>query len=67
MPISGFGGLAVACWPLVPKFAGLKTRPKPSDFSGQKKYPQHTPSFGGEVKAVLSHVANLWLEKEPLK
>ena len=21
---SGFGGLAVACWPLVPKFAGSK-------------------------------------------
>ena len=22
MPASGFGGLGVACWPLVPKFAG---------------------------------------------
>jgi hypothetical protein len=22
-PVSGFGGLEVACWPLVPKFAGL--------------------------------------------
>jgi hypothetical protein len=22
-PISGFGGLEVACWPLVPKFAGF--------------------------------------------
>ena len=22
MNISGFGGLGVACWPLVPKFAG---------------------------------------------
>jgi hypothetical protein len=21
--VSGFGGLEVACWPLVPKFAGL--------------------------------------------
>ena len=29
---SGFGGLEVACWPLVPKFAGLHRRPKPSDF-----------------------------------
>jgi hypothetical protein len=26
--VSGFGGLGVACWPLVPKFAGSK----PSDF-----------------------------------
>jgi len=29
---SGFGGLEVACWPLVPKFTGVRTRPKPSDF-----------------------------------
>ena len=29
--ISGFGGLEVACWPLVPKFP-VQTRPKPSDF-----------------------------------
>jgi hypothetical protein len=33
--VSGFGGLEVACWPLVPKFAG-------SNLS--------TPSFVGEVK-----------------
>ena len=36
--LSGFGGLEVACWPLVPKFAGSK--PKPSDFLGLKN-PQH--------------------------
>jgi len=30
--LSGFGGLEVACWPLVPKFAGSHTRPKPSNF-----------------------------------
>jgi len=28
---SGFGGLDVACWPLVPKFAGSHPA-KPSDF-----------------------------------
>jgi hypothetical protein len=39
--ISGFGGLEVACWPLVPKVAG-------SDFSGEKI--RSTSSLGGEVK-----------------
>jgi hypothetical protein len=24
VPFSGFGGLGVVCWPLVPKFAGSK-------------------------------------------
>jgi hypothetical protein len=45
---SGFGGLEVACWPLVPKFAG----PNPAEavgFFGRKKI-LSTPSFGGEVK-----------------
>jgi hypothetical protein len=42
--LSGFGGLEVACWPLIPKFAGLK----PKDFSGRNILSM--PSFGGEVK-----------------
>jgi len=37
--MSGFGGLRVACWTLVPKFAGFK---------GEKILT--TPSFGGKVK-----------------
>jgi len=37
----GFGGLGVACWPLVPKFAGRI-------FKGEKIL--STASFGGEVK-----------------
>ena len=44
----GFGGLGVACWPLVPKFAGSN----PSEavgFLGRKKI-LSTPSVGGEVK-----------------
>jgi hypothetical protein len=41
-----FGGPDVACWPLVLKFEGSN----PSDFSGQKKNPQHA-FLGGEVKA----------------
>ena len=40
--LSGFGGLEVACWPLVPKY--------PLDFSGRKKKFLSAPSFGGEVK-----------------
>ena len=35
--ISGFGGLGVACWPLVPKFAG---------FLGAKKSSARLPSEG---------------------
>jgi hypothetical protein len=32
---SGFGGLEVACWPLLPKFAGSNSA-EASDFSGEK-------------------------------
>ena len=38
--VSGFGGLGVACWPLVPKFAGSN----PAEAVG------FSPSSGGEVK-----------------
>ena len=46
--ISGFGGLGVACWPLVPKFAGSN----PAEAVGflRAKKILITPSFGGEVK-----------------
>ena len=44
---SGFGGLGVACWPLVPKFAGSNPA-ETVGFLGRKN--PHTPSFGGEVK-----------------
>jgi hypothetical protein len=37
---SGFGGLEVACWPLVPKFAGLHPA-EAVGFLGQKNL-QHT-------------------------
>ena len=42
--VSDFGGLGVACWPLVPKFAGSYRR----IFKVEKIL--STPSFGGEVK-----------------
>ena len=45
---SGFGGLGVACWPLVPKFAGSKPGRSRRIFKGEKIL--GTPSFGGEVK-----------------
>jgi hypothetical protein len=46
------------------EFRGVETRPKPSDiFQGEKIL--GTPSFGGEVKAVLSHVVDLQHVKEP--
>ena len=40
----GFGGLEVACWPLVPKFADSN----PTEAVGEKIL--STPSFGREVK-----------------
>ena len=43
----GFGGLGVACWPLVPKFAGSNLA-KAIGFLGRKILSM--PSFGGEVK-----------------
>ena len=45
---SGFGGLEVACWPLVPKFAG--TNPAESVGFFRAKKILSTPSFGGEIK-----------------
>jgi hypothetical protein len=43
--VSGFGGLEVACWPLVPKFRGGGFKPGRSrrNFSGEKIL--STPSF----------------------
>ena len=45
---SGFGGLEVACWPLVPKFAGSDPAEAVGFFSAKKIL--STPSFGREVK-----------------
>jgi hypothetical protein len=53
--LSGFGGLEITCWPLVPKFAGSNPAEAVGFFSA--KNPQHA-FLGGEVKAVLSHVAD---------
>jgi len=47
--ISGFGSLEVACWPLVPKFAGLH-QAEAVGFFGRKN-PQHAFLWRGN-KAV---------------
>ena len=43
--ISGFGGLGVACWPLVPKFAGSNPA-EAVEFLGAKKSSARLPSEG---------------------
>jgi len=48
----GFGGLEVACWPLVPKFAGSNPAEAVGFFKSQKIL--STPSFGGEVRPSVS-------------
>jgi hypothetical protein len=46
--VKAFGGLEVACWPLVPKFAGLHPA-EAVGFLGRKKN-LSTPFFGRDVK-----------------
>ena len=46
--IRGFGGLGVACWPLVPKFAGSNPSKAVCFLRANKIL--STPSFRGEVK-----------------
>ena len=43
-----FGGLEVSVLAFGTRLSRVQTRPKPSDFSGEKTL--STPSFGGEVK-----------------
>ena len=43
--VSGFGGLEVACWPLVPKFAGSNTA-EAVGFFRAKKSSARLPSEG---------------------
>ena len=43
--IMGFGGLGVACWPLVPKFAGSNPA-EAVGFLRAKKSSAHLPSEG---------------------
>ena len=43
--VSGFGGLEVACWPLIPKFAGSNTA-EAVGFLRVNKNPQHVGGHG---------------------
>ena len=45
MAVSGFGGLEVACWPLVPKFAGSNPA-EAVGFLRVNKNPQHVGGHG---------------------
>ena len=45
---SGFGGLGVVCWPLVPKFAGSNPA-KAVGFLGAKKSSARLPSRGSKA------------------
>jgi hypothetical protein len=38
---SGFGGLGVACWPLIPKFVGSNPAKVVTFLRAKKKNPQH--------------------------
>ena len=60
--LSGFGGLEVACWPLVPKFAGSNPAKAVGLFRVKKIL--NTPSFGREAKP-FSHVVDLRHVKDP--
>ena len=60
--IGSFGGLGVACQPLVSKFAGSNPA-KPLDFQGEKIL--STPSFGGEVKPSVSCHRFMACERSP--
>ena len=46
VPQSGFGGLKVACWPLVPKFAGSNPAEAVGFFRAKKKSSARLPSEG---------------------
>ena len=50
---SGFGGLEVACWPLVPRFAGSNPGRSRRIFQGEKIL--STPPFGREVNPFVPY------------
>jgi hypothetical protein len=59
-----FCGLEVACWTLVPKFAGSNPAEASRIFHGEKKI-LSTPSFGSEVKPSIQCRRFAWNVKEP--
>jgi len=59
----GFGGLEVSVLASGTLSSRVQTRPKPSDFSGEKIL--STPSFGGEVKPSVPCRKFTACKKEP--
>jgi hypothetical protein len=59
---SGFGGLGVACWPSVPKFAGSNPD-EAVGFLRAKKSSARLPSEGKDSRR--SHVVDLRHVKDP--
>jgi hypothetical protein len=62
LPLNGFGGLELACWPLVPKFAGSHPA-EAFGFLRAKKSSARLPSE--EKYSRLSHVVALRHVKDP--
>ena len=60
--VTDFGGPGVACWPLVPKFAGSNPA-EAVGFLGAKKSSARLPSEG--KKSRRSHVVDLRHVKDP--
>ena len=62
LDVDSFGGLGVACWPLVPKFAGSNPA-EAVGFLGAKKSSARLPSVGKYSRR--SHVVDLRHVKDP--
>ena len=64
MHYSGFGGLEVACWPLVLKLAGLDPAEAVGFFRAKKRNPHHAfLRKGSKALCPMSHIC--WHVKEP--
>ena len=58
--MSGFGGTEVACWPLIPKFAGSNPAEAIGFLKGDKNA-QHAFLRKGSNVADLRHVKEPWV------
>ena len=56
--LSGFGGLEVACWCLVPKFAGSNPD-EAVGFFRAKKSSARLPSEGNKAVCPMSHICGM--------
>jgi hypothetical protein len=57
--LSGFGGAEVACWPLIPKFAGSNVAESVGFLKGDKN-PQHTFLWkGSKIFGPMSQICGM--------